>query len=42
MDLSSRDAFRPCSRDVLCGKGQTCFVKPKKNVIGVSTQVVER
>ena len=30
MDLSCRDAFRPYSRDLLCGKGQTCFVKPKK------------
>ena len=30
MDLSHRDAFRPCSRDSSGDKGQFCFVSQKK------------
>ena len=34
MDLSRRDAFRPCSRDSSGDKGQFCFLA-KKTVIGI-------
>ena len=30
MDLSRRDAFRPCSRDSLGDKGQFCFINQIK------------
>ena len=30
MDLSRRDAFRPCSRDSSGDKGQFCFISQKK------------
>ena len=30
MDLSRRDAFRPCSRDSLGDKSQFCFISLKK------------
>ena len=33
MDLSRRDAFRPCSRDSLGDKGQFCFVSQKKSLL---------
>ena len=32
MDLSRRDAFRPCSRDSLGDKGQFCFISQKKKI----------
>ena len=34
MDLSRRDAFRPCLRDSLGDKGQFCFIIKKKKGIG--------
>ena len=36
MDLSRRDAFRPCSRDSSGDKGQFCFISQnKKKLIGI-------
>ena len=35
MDLSRRDAFCPCSRDSSGDKGQFCFIREKKNLIGI-------
>ena len=38
MDLSRRDAFRPCSRDSSGDKDQFCFISQnKKKLIGIGS-----
>ena len=40
MELSRRDAFRPCSRDSSGDKGQFCFHQPKqKKLIGIGPPI---
>ena len=33
MDLSRRDAYRPCSRDSSDDKGQFCFISQKQKKV---------
>ena len=42
MDLSRRDAFRPCSRDSSGDKGQFGFISRKKILIGIGPLTVSR